>query len=65
MNDKGDILDMYGSDTSTPHPGTANSGGVTSAKSLAYSQPQGPKGIGDRGPGLHGDNHGCCGTQNG
>lgn len=61
-----DILDQYGSDSSTPDPGRASSGGVKSAKDIGnYKAPQGPKGIGDRGPGLHGDNCGNCGTQNG
>lgn len=38
-------------------------GGVTTAKDLPYSPPVGPKGQMDKGPGLHGTNHGNCGTQ--
>lgn len=39
-------------------------GGVTQAKPLPYSPPKGPSNIGDpKSPGLHGTNHGVCGTQ--
>ena len=59
-----DILNMYGSDTSQPQAARATSGGVTSAKELPYSPPVGPSNINDsKSPGLHGTNHGCCGTQ--
>jgi hypothetical protein len=58
-----DILSMYGKDTSQPMAGQASSGGVKSAKPLAYSPPMGPKGQMQEGPGLHGDNCGNCGTQ--
>lgn len=61
-----DILGMYGKDTPQPKAGVASSGGVTTAKDISnYSPPKGPSNIGDRGPGLHGDNCGNCGTQNG
>lgn len=59
-----DILGQYGRDTSQPQAARASSGGVTSAKPLSYSPPQGPSNINDpKTPGLHGDNHGqgaCC-----
>lgn len=58
-----DILSMYGKNTPQPQAGVAHSGGCTEAKPLPYSPPVGPKGQGDRGPGLHGDNLGNCGTQ--
>lgn len=59
-----DILSNYGNDSSTPQAGRATKGGVTEAKPLPYSPPQGPKGIGDpKTPGIHGSNHGSCGTQ--
>lgn len=48
-----------GPDTSKPQAPRATSGGVTSAKSLPYSTPQGPTNQFHRGPGLGGDNHGC------
>jgi hypothetical protein len=38
-------------------------GGVTEAKSLDYSPPQGPKGQMHESVGLGGDNCGPCGTQ--
>ena len=41
-----------------------SSGGQIAPKPLDYSPPQGPKGISDpQSPGLHGHNHGTCGTQ--
>lgn len=60
-----DILSEYGRDTSKPQSARATSGGVKSAKEIAnYKPPVGPKGINDpKGPGLHGDNCGNCGTQ--
>jgi hypothetical protein len=54
-----DILGGFGRDTSQPQVASATSGGVTFAKELPYSPPQGPKGIMDpKSPGLHGSNHG-------
>jgi len=58
-----DILKMYGPDSSQPQAPVATSGGVTEAKPLPYSPPQGPIGIGNRSASLGGTNHGCCGTQ--
>lgn len=59
-----DILSEFGNDSGAGDKPRATSGGVTSAKELPYSPPQGPKGINDsQTPGLHGDNHGNCGTQ--
>lgn len=63
-----DILGMYGSDKdATPGhtPGEA-CGGVLPGEEVEvrkYQSPVGPKGIGDRGPGLHDKNHGNSGTQ--
>ena len=42
----------------------ASSGGVTRAKELPYSPPQGPLGIMHKGVGLGGTNCGNAGTQN-
>jgi hypothetical protein len=51
-----DILGSFGRDTSQPQAARASSGGVTSAKELPYSPPQGPKGImSPQSPGLHDD----------
>lgn len=60
-----DILKEFGNDSSQPQQGRASSGGVTTARDVRnYSPPQGPKNINDpKGPGLHGDNCGTCGTQ--
>lgn len=59
-----DILSGFGRDVPHPQAPAARSGGVTEAKPLPYSPPQGPKGINDpQTPGLHGSNHGTCGTQ--
>lgn len=39
-------------------------GGEPIVKELPYSPPQGPIGINDpKGPGIHGTNHGNCGSQ--
>lgn len=58
-----DILSEYGRDSSTSEKPRATSGGCCHPKDLAYDPPKGPKGQGHSGPGLGGDNHGCCGTQ--
>lgn len=42
----------------------ATNGGQQAVKEISYSPPVGPKNINDgNGPGLHGVNHGICGTQ--
>lgn len=59
-----DILSEYGKDSGAGNKPSATSGGVTTAKEMPYSPPQGPKGISDpKTPGIHGTNHGNCGTQ--
>jgi len=59
-----DILSEYGNDSGAGDAPRATSGGVKSAKSLSYSSPKGPSNINDsKTPGLHGSNHGCCGSQ--
>jgi hypothetical protein len=60
-----DILGQYGKNSPQPQAAPAKSGGVTQAKEITnYSPPRGPSNINDpKTPGLHGDNHGVCGTQ--
>lgn len=41
----------------------ASNGGKPEVKPLPYSPPVGPTSQSQQGPGLHGTNHGCCGTQ--
>ena len=56
-----DILSEYGKDISKPQAPRATSGGVTSAKPLSYSPPQGPTNINDpKSPGIHGSQHGMA-----
>lgn len=41
-----------------------NNGGKPEVKPIPYSPPKGPSNINDpKGPGIHGTNHGTCGTQ--
>lgn len=60
-----DILNEFGPDTSQSDAGRATSGGQQTPRDVRnYSAPVGPKNINDpKGPGLHGDNCGTCGTQ--
>ncbi len=59
-----DILDEYGSDSYVGQAPRATNGGHCEPKPIPYSPPKGPSNIGDpKSPGLHGTNHGCCGTQ--
>lgn len=41
----------------------ASNGGQMEKKDLPYSPPKGPTSQMQNGPGLHGTNHGNCGTQ--
>lgn len=58
-----DILSEYGPDSRQPQAPSATSGGCTEAKSLPYDPPKGPTNQMEKGPGIHGTNHGNCGTQ--
>ena len=57
-----DILSEYGRDSGAAQKPRATNGGQMEKKELPYSPPVGPKGIMEKGGGLHGDNH-PCGTQ--
>lgn len=53
-----------GPDTPKPQAPRATNGGKMPVKTLTERPPVGPKGISDpKTPGLHGANHGNCGTQ--
>ncbi len=58
-----EILSKYGSDTRQPQAPRATNGGQQTPKTLPYSPPKGPTNQMQKGPGLHGTNHGVCGTQ--
>lgn len=59
-----DILSEYGPDSPANQKPRATKGGVMEFRDvMGYAPPYGPTNIGDRGPGLHGENFGCCGTQ--
>lgn len=59
-----DILNEYGSDSPMNQMPRAGNGGEMPVKSIPYSPPKGPTNINDpKSPGLHGTNHGNCGTQ--
>ena len=63
----GDILSQFGSGSSQPQASSNTNGGKLTSKDVNnYSPPQGPKNIMDpQGPGLHGVNNGCSGSQGG
>lgn len=64
MKDGRDILGDYGPDHNGPQRSRATNGGQMPVKEIPYCPPQGPSNINDgNGPGLHGTNHGICGTQ--
>lgn len=58
-----DILSDFGSDSGAPQKARATSGGHQPPKDLPYDPPKGPSAQMQEGPGLHGTNHGTCGTQ--
>lgn len=59
-----DILNEYGNDSNAPMAPRATNGGNMPVKPIPYDPPKGPSNIGDsKSPGLHGTNHGNCGTQ--
>lgn len=58
-----DILSEYGNDIPHHEAAKASSGGHKTAKDLPYDPPKGPSSQMQKGPGLHGTNHGNCGTQ--
>ena len=58
-----DILSEYGSDSRTSQTARATNGGRIEPKPRPYDPPKGPTSQMQQGPGLHGTNHGNCGTQ--
>lgn len=60
-----DILSEFGPDSPNRQVASATNGGRQTPRDVHnYSPPKGPSNIKDpESPGLHGDNHGCCGTQ--
>ena len=65
-----EILGEYGSDmpesSKATGPSASNGGAQTPRDVHAYRPPVGPSNINDsKSPGIHGTNHGNCGTQKG
>lgn len=59
-----DILSEFGPESASDQKPRATNGGQMEVKSIPYSLPVGPSNINDpKSPGLHGTNHGTCGTQ--
>ncbi len=60
-----DILSEYGRDVPYPQAARATEGGICETRDvMGYKPPVGPSNINDsKTPGLHGTNHGTCGTQ--
>jgi hypothetical protein len=58
------ILSEFGPDTHKEQAGRITKNGPVECRDVRnYSPPQGPTSIGNRGPGLGGDNYGSCGVQ--
>lgn len=57
-----DSIDDWGPGTTKQAPRATN-GGHYEPKPLAYDPPKGPTAHMQQSPGLHGTNHGMCGTQ--
>lgn len=56
--------DVAGGTLNAPQEPRSSGGGQQTPKTLPYSPPVGPVGINDpKTAGLHGTNHGNCGTQ--
>jgi len=58
-----DILGEFGEESPDEQAPRATNGGQMEVKKLPYSTPVGPKSLMDKGPGLHENNLGNCGTQ--
>ncbi len=58
-----EILSKFGGDSRQPQVARASNGGKQTPKPIPYSPPKGPTSQMQQGPGTHGTNHGCCGTQ--
>lgn len=58
-----DILSEYGPESRGSEAPRASNGGKQEVKSIPYSPPVGPTSQMQQGVGLHGTNHGMCGTQ--
>lgn len=59
-----DILSMYGPDSTQSMASQSSNGGKQTPKPIDYHPPKGPTSINDpKTPGIHGTNHGTCGTQ--
>ncbi len=59
-----DILSEYGPDSPANQQPRARGGGQMPVTPCSYSPPKGPSNINDpESPGIHGTNHGNCGTQ--
>jgi hypothetical protein len=58
-----DILSEYGPDSPNPQASKMSGSGQVTCKPLPYDPPKGPTAHMQESPGLHGTNHGNCGTQ--
>lgn len=57
------VFSHFTSSKGSPQVARPTNGGKPEVKELPYSPPKGPTSQMQQGPGLHGTNHGCCGTQ--
>lgn len=58
-----EILGGFGPDTPKEQAPRRSGSGQVECKPLRYDPPKGPTNQMEKGPGLHGANHGNCGTQ--
>lgn len=58
-----ELIKPFGPDSRQEQKPRATNGGQCDPKDMPYDKPVGPTSQMQQGPGLHGTNHGSCGSQ--